>query len=58
MGERKKITFLTHDNKQYSIMVTWSVINGKTNWSLNISVIKSINDDDDDDDDDDTVTYG
>jgi hypothetical protein len=53
MAERKKITFLTYDkgiNKQYTIAVTWSVIDGKTNESLNISIIKRINDDDDDDD--------
>lgn len=60
MAERNKITFLTYDkdiNKQYTIVVTWSVIDGKTNWSLNVSIIKRINDCDDDDDDN-TVKYG
>jgi len=60
MAERKKIMFLTHDksiNKQYTIVVTWSVIDGKTTWSLNISIIKRINDDDDDNNNN-TVTCG
>ena len=50
MAERKKIAFLTYDkgiNKQCIIAVTWSVIDGKPNWSWNISIIKRINDDDD-----------
>jgi len=56
MVGRKKITFLTYDkgiNKQYIIVVTWNLIDGKPNWSWNISIIKRIKDDDDN-----TVTYG